>query len=69
MKTVMEQMFKIFEEGEVWHYTVAPDRDTGTAVELSYIEGGGRDYLTFSPEMARKVAEALVKIADSLEKK
>lgn len=70
-KFEMETMREIWTNGEVEHYEVGPDRDGLQLVEIRYREQGGKigERMSFPPELARLISDAMAKCADELEKK
>lgn len=72
-KVYTEQKIIVGEEGERWHYEIFPDADTGGGVEIRSVDWDRDDKtirnMVFTPEMARHVAAAFIKMADHLDKK
>lgn len=69
-KPEMECLYEIWSNDDDWHYEVGPDRDSLGCVEIRYKEKGktvGR--MTFPPEIAELIAQAIIKTANDLKTK
>jgi hypothetical protein len=69
MTITVETKREVWEDVESgYHWRVGPDGDGLDFVEIAYIEAGEvHTALTMRPDVARKVAECLLKSADEVE--
>lgn len=68
-KPEIETVYEVWpNDGDGWHVDVGPDRDGLDCVEIRYRDDANKiiDRMTFSPEFAKLVGEAIVKSANDL---
>lgn len=68
----IDTIFKISESSQ-FHYAVQEDADALGLVEISYIEENDPKFkpvrMTMTPEIARKIAEKMIEMANILDSK
>jgi len=68
LKPELEKVYEIWpNDGDEWHVDVGPDRDGLSCVEIRYHEKGKiADRMTYSPEIALLIGQALVQSANDI---
>jgi hypothetical protein len=65
----LESFYRVYDDSCGAFYEIRPDSDGLDCVEVTYHDGGGGKVercITVPPDMARLLAEAIVKVAGSL---
>lgn len=68
MKFTLEILREVWDDESGDHIEIGPDRDGLGCIEIRYKDKNGKieERMTFHPEMARLVAQAVLKCADEL---